>query len=92
MLISIYSYGKVRAMQVDHLVSAIRFGVNEEVTKSLYERIDEKVDAYANGNLDHAAEAMSLLWEASKKSRRSALAPRDKDTLVCPPPLLTSSS
>ena len=34
--------------------------------------IDEKVDSYANGELDHAMEAMALLWECSRKNRDPA--------------------
>lgn len=74
-------------MQVKHLAS-VRFGVDEEVTKNLCEKIDEKVDAYANGVLNHAAEAMSLLWEASK-TKRSGPVPRGATGIsVCPLTLL----
>ena len=62
-------YDQVRTMQINHLASA-RFGVNDEHTNILCDKIDEKVDAYAAGDLKHAADAMSLLWEVSKKARR----------------------
>ena len=39
--------------------------------RNLCDRIDEKVDAYANGDLGHAAEAVCLLWEVSKKRRHT---------------------
>ena len=58
-------------MQINHLASA-RLGVNEEFTRNLCDKIDEKVDAYAAGDLKHAADAMSLLWEVSKKGKRPA--------------------
>ena len=53
-------------MQVEHLAFS-RFGVDEETTEILYKEIDEKVDAYTNGNLEHAAEVTSLLWKFSRK-------------------------
>lgn len=84
----IYRYNEVRTMQVNHL-AFVRFGVDDEVTKNLCEKIDEKVDAYANGDLSHAAEAVSLLWEASK-SRGSSLASQSMSASVCPPPLPSS--
>lgn len=56
-------------MLINHLAS-VRFGVNEELTKDLCDKIDEKVDAYAAGELKYAADAMSLLWEVSKKGKR----------------------
>ena len=48
----------------------------------LCDKIDEKVDAYVAGNLKHAAEAISLLWEASKKDRRTIPAPQSTSTSV----------
>ena len=51
---------------MEHLASA-RFGVDEETTENLCKEIDEKVDAYANGNLEYAAEVLSLLWKFSRK-------------------------
>ena len=62
-------YDEVRTAQVNHLVSA-RFGVNEGTTKNLCDKIDEKVDAYASGDLKHAVDTVSLLWEVSRKGKR----------------------
>lgn len=83
-----YRYDEVRIAQVNHLAS-VRFGVDEKITKNLCEMIDEKVDAYANGDLDHAAETMSLLWEVSK-DRHIVPAAQTVGTSVRPPPLLSS--
>lgn len=58
-------------MQVDHLAST-RIGGDKDITKQLCDKIDEKVDAYVAGELKHAAEAMSLLWEVSKRDKYSA--------------------
>lgn len=75
-------------MQINHLAS-IRFGVNEELTKTLCDKIDEKVDAYAAGDLNHAGDAMSLLWDVSKKGKRPAPVPihHIATTSVRPAPL-----
>ena len=61
-------------MQVDYLVSArsVWFGADDEMMKKLYEKIDEKVDAYASGDLEYAGEAMSLLWEVWRKRRKNS--------------------
>ena len=74
-------YDEVRVIQVDHLAS-VRFGGNEETAKKLCDKIDEKVDAYASGDLPHAAEAVSLLWEVSKKSRHIVPVPQGANTSV----------
>ena len=70
-------------MQINHLGS-VRFDGDEEVTKKLCDQIDEKVDAYAAGDLEHAAEAMSLLWEASKKGKSSTPAPQSTSAFESP--------
>ena len=46
--------------QISHLGS-VWFGGDD-----LRERINEKVDSYANGESDHATGAMVLLWELSR--------------------------
>lgn len=74
-------------MQVNHLAS-VRFGVNEETTKNLCDKIDEKVEAYATGDLKHAADAMSLLWEVSKKGRRPGPVPISQSTSASVRPAL----
>jgi len=70
----------------------------------LGERIDEKVDSYANGELDHAMEAMAFLWELSREveefsreeeeSSVSSPIPRPEPApaspLVCQLPLVSS--
>ena len=67
-----FRYDEVRTAQINHLVSA-RFGGEEGATKNLCDKIDEKVDAYVAGDLKHATETMSLLWEVSKKDRSTNL-------------------
>ena len=43
--------------------------MDEETTRNLCDKIDEKVDAYASGDLKHAVDTVSLLWEVSKKGK-----------------------
>jgi len=53
---------EVRTIQVNYLVS-VWFGEDGKPVEGLGEKIDEKVDSYANGESDHAMETMALLWE-----------------------------
>ena len=69
-------------MQINHLAS-VRFDGGEEIKKMLCDKIDEMVDAYVAGNMKHAAEAISLLWEVSKKDPRTIPAPKTSSTSVC---------
>ena len=77
----VHRHDEVRVIQVDHLAS-VRLGENEEITKKLCDKIDEKIDAYGNGDLPHAAEAVSLLWEVSKKSRHMVSVPQGANISV----------
>ena len=78
---NVYRYDEVRIIQVDHLAS-VRCDRNEKTTKNLCDKIDEKVDAYANGDPRHAVDALSLLWDVSKKRKHTAPAPRAASTSV----------
>ena len=42
------------------------FGREEKFAKDLCDKIDEKIDRYANGDLDHAVDVITLLWKLSK--------------------------
>lgn len=57
-------YDEARVMQINHLVS-IPMRSDKNLTKQLCDKVDEKVDVYAAADLEHAAEAVSLLWEVS---------------------------
>ena len=59
-------------MQTEHLVSVVS-KLDDESAKALCEKIDEKVDSYANGDLDHAVDAMTLLWKLSKRDNPSPI-------------------
>ena len=65
-------YEDIRAMQVNHLVLVLS-RADEESGKILCERIDEKIDGYASGDLDHAADAITHMWKLSKVGRPSPL-------------------
>ena len=75
---SVYRYDEIRIIRVGCLV----YGRNEGTTKNLCDKIDGRVDAYANGDLRHAADAVALLWEVSKKRRHTAPIPGAASTFV----------
>ena len=70
-------------MLVNYLASVL-YGQNEDSAKDLCGKIDEKIESYANGDLDHAANAMALLWERSKEGE-SFRAPRYEMLYVSSP-------
>ena len=76
-------------MQVEHLVSMVS-GADSKSAKNLCEKIDEKVDSYANGDLDHAVDAITLLWKLSKGDRRPS--PPVAANSVSQPPLTINPS
>lgn len=53
-------------MQVDYLLGAWLSG-GEEESKVVRERLEEKLDAYAAGQLGHAVDAVVCIWGASHK-------------------------
>ena len=59
------SYENVRTLYFDHLASMLS-GKDEESAKVLCDKIDEKIDRYANGDLDHAVDVITLVWKFSK--------------------------
>ena len=85
---SVYRYEEVRITQVDHLAS-VQFGVDDETMEKLC-KINEKIDAYASGDLKHAGEAVSLLWEVLEKRRDSPPVHSSSASLLSPHPRPTS--
>ena len=63
-------------VQVSQLASLWLRG-DEESAQSIGQRADEKIDSYANGELDHAMEAMTLLWEHSRRLHSNPLRAQD---------------
>ena len=78
-------FEEVRIVQVNHLVSILSSG-NKESAEGLGERIDEKVDSYANGESNHAMEAITLLWELLREDAGSPLTPWSDAAVGSPPP------
>lgn len=61
-------YSEVRTAQVNHLLSALSSG-SEEESKTIREKLEQKIDCYSAGGLDHAVDVISSVWEASNKER-----------------------
>ena len=59
-------YEEIRKIQVQRLASDL-VRANEESMKHLHEEIEEKVDSFSNGDLDHAVDAIVLLWKLSRE-------------------------
>ena len=58
-------YEAVRTMHINHLVSVLS-RADDNSAGLLHEKIDEKVDCYANGDLDYASDAIAQLWKLTK--------------------------
>jgi len=54
-------------MQVRHLLSVWLSG-DEEESEALHKKLDEKIDSYAAGELEHASEAVFAIWDISHKN------------------------
>ena len=70
------SYEEIRTMHVTRLASLLT-PANESSVKDICDKLDEKIDCYANGKLDHAVDAVSLLWKFSREFVRAAPDPPD---------------
>ena len=57
-------------MHFNHLAS-ILYGKDEMSAMNLFCKIDEKIDRFANGELDHAANMITLLWKLSKAGKHT---------------------
>ena len=54
-------------MQVIHL-SSVWLSGNQNESKALHRKLDEMIDKYAAGELEHAAEAISSAWELARRN------------------------
>ena len=63
---SIHRNSEIRAIQVNHLLGVWLYG-DEKESKAVREGLDEKINAYAAGELEHAVDAMLSIWETSNK-------------------------
>ena len=69
-------YGEIRAIQVTHLVSVWLSG--GEKSKALHQILDEKLDSYVAGELGHAVEAVTSIWDLSRKKKVLPPLPKGK--------------
>ena len=52
-------------MFVNHLGSVLP-QAHKDFPKDVWKKFNDKIDSYANGDLDHAVDTMALLWKLSK--------------------------
>ena len=78
-------------MQTEHLVSVVS-RADSESAKALCGKIDEKVDSFANGDLNHAVDAITLLWKLSREDKRRSPVSPVAANLVSQPSLTTNPS
>ncbi|KAF9785368.1 hypothetical protein BJ322DRAFT_1211231 [Thelephora terrestris] len=76
-------YEGVRNMHVNHLASTLSRAAKGSAGP-LYEKIDHKIDRYANRELDHAADAITQLWKLSNSNEGSPPVPPDEVPPVSP--------
>jgi hypothetical protein len=70
-------YEEVRAMLVNSLESFFS-GAAASSIDCLWEKIEQKIDCYAKGELNHAEGAVAHLWKLSKTRGRSPPVLSDK--------------
>ena len=70
-------------MEVIHLLSIWLSGSGEE-SKAIRKKLDEKIDSYAAGELEHAEEAISSIWDLARK--KEPLPPIPKGERESPKP------
>ena len=71
-------------MQVNHLLSTWLSGSETESSRIVREKLEEKIDSYAAGELDHAVDIISSIWEISRKGDVITEAP-DRSPVSSPP-------
>ena len=65
-MVTVHRYREIRTIQVNHLLGVWLSG-DEKESKAVREGLDEKISAYAAGELEHAVDAMLSIWETSSK-------------------------
>ena len=63
-------YDEIQTIQVDHLLSVLSSG-SGEISKIVHKNLDEKIESYAAGELQHARDAVSLMWESSRQPQNT---------------------
>jgi hypothetical protein len=64
----VHRYNEIRIMQVNYLLD-IWLSREGEESEAVRKKLDEKIDSYAAGKLDHAVDAMLCVWETSNKKK-----------------------
>lgn len=78
-------YTEIKTAQVNHLLAIWLSGSGEE-PETVREKLDEKIDSYAAGELEHAVDVISSIWKISNQDK-----PVPSDPTSHPPPFLRSS-
>ena len=78
-------YDEIRTVQVNHLVSIWLSG-GEQESKELHKKLDEKIDSYGAGELEHAAKAISSIWDSSRRYEAPPSIPKDHEDPHVPGP------
>ena len=80
-------------MKFANYLASVLKGASEDDRKDLWEKIDEKIDCYANGDSDHAVDIITLLWKLSKATehKRSSSDSESSDDESCVSPLTSFS-
>ena len=65
MLMEDCRYGEIRSLYVDQLAHAV---VEDSTMAMTRASVNKKVQSFVEGDLEHATEMLSVLWEAANKS------------------------
>ena len=66
----VHRYSEIRTLQVGHLLSKWLAGGEE--SKAIREKLEEKIDSYGQGKLDHAVDAVLCIWDISNQEEEPA--------------------
>ena len=73
-------YDEIRSLYVDQLASA---WIEDSMTEEIRASVDRKIDSFIEGDLEHATETFSTLWEIAYKDGYTA-APSNASPAVSP--------
>ena len=69
-------YEEIRSMQINRLLSVWLSG--SEKSGEIHKKLGEKIDSYAAGELEHAAEAISSIWDLAQTNEALPSIPKTK--------------
>jgi hypothetical protein len=76
-------YSEIRTIQVNHLLNIWLSG-SEKDSGAVRKELEQQIDSYAAGQLEHAAGAVSSIWETSNKEGPVPVPPSDETEHVQP--------